>query len=105
MISLILIYLELRNSNRLEFVASVILKLAVSQYSGSYGSSQKMLNQVQHDKEGDDIFMTKTIKHIQKRDGRKVDFDPSKITNAIYKAFIATGEEGDEVGAEPDNRQ
>jgi len=58
-----------------------------------------MLNQVQHDKEGDDIFMTKTIKHIQKRDGRKVDFDPSKITNAIYKAFIATGEVGDEVAA------
>ena len=38
---------------------------------------------------------TKVITKIQKRDGRVVEFDPQKITQAIYKAFIATGEMGD----------
>ena len=39
--------------------------------------------------------MTKTITHIIKRDGRKVAFDPSKITRAITKAFEATNEVSD----------
>ena len=30
---------------------------------------------------------------IEKRDGRIVDFDQEKITNAILKAIIAVGEE------------
>jgi ribonucleoside-triphosphate reductase (formate) len=34
------------------------------------------------------------IKQIQKRDGRIVDFDQSKITEAIYKALTATKEGG-----------
>ncbi|HHH80286.1 MAG TPA: ribonucleoside-diphosphate reductase, adenosylcobalamin-dependent, partial [Thermoplasmatales archaeon] len=34
-----------------------------------------------------------TITKIEKRDGRIVDFDQSKITNAILKAIIAVGEE------------
>ncbi|RLG23114.1 ribonucleoside triphosphate reductase, partial [Methanosarcinales archaeon] len=29
---------------------------------------------------------------VIKRDGRKVQFEPRKITNAIFKAFSATGE-------------
>ena len=33
------------------------------------------------------------ITKIEKRDGRVVDFDQSKITNAILKAIIAVGEE------------
>lgn len=32
------------------------------------------------------------IKKVQKRDGRIVDFDPTRITNAIYKAITATGQ-------------
>jgi len=32
------------------------------------------------------------IKKVQKRDGRIVDFDPARITNAIYKAITATGQ-------------
>ncbi|MEM2902077.1 MAG: vitamin B12-dependent ribonucleotide reductase [Candidatus Bathyarchaeia archaeon] len=37
-----------------------------------------------------------TVKKIQKRDGRIVDFEPDKITNAIRKAFAAVkgGDEG-----------
>ena len=31
------------------------------------------------------------ITHIRKRDGRVVDFAKSKISNAIYKALVATG--------------
>ena len=31
------------------------------------------------------------ITHIRKRDGRVVDFGKSKISNAIYKALVATG--------------
>ena len=38
------------------------------------------------------------ITKIQKRDGRIVDFDPSKITNAIHKAITATNQ-GDGVQA------
>jgi len=39
---------------------------------------------------------TFTVKKIQKRDGRVVDFEPDKIANAIRKAFIAVkgGDEG-----------
>lgn len=40
--------------------------------------------------------MTKEITQIQKRDGRKVPFDPAKITNAMFKAFMATNEVGGE---------
>mgnify|MGYP001120136825 CR=1 FL=1 len=36
--------------------------------------------------------MTSVIKQVKKRDGRVVDFDQQKITNAIYKAMQATGE-------------
>lgn len=36
---------------------------------------------------------TKVTK-IRKRDGRVVTFDKAKITSAIYKALIATGEGG-----------
>ncbi len=32
-----------------------------------------------------------TVKRIRKRDGRVVDFEPSKIANAIYKAFASVG--------------
>lgn len=35
--------------------------------------------------------MTTTIKTLRKRDGRDAAFDPQKITNAINKAFVATG--------------
>jgi ribonucleoside-diphosphate reductase alpha chain len=31
------------------------------------------------------------ITRIRKRDGRVVDFGKSKISNAIYKALVATG--------------
>ena len=31
------------------------------------------------------------IIHIRKRDGREVDFEPLKISDAIYKALVATG--------------
>ena len=31
------------------------------------------------------------IIHIRKRDGREVDFEPPKISDAIYKALVATG--------------
>jgi len=41
----------------------------------------------------------KQIKQIQKRDGRLVPFDPGKTTNAMFKAFIATGEVGNEIAA------
>ncbi len=44
-------------------------------------------------------YMAKQIKQIQKRDGRLVPFDPGKTTNAMYKAFVATGEVGDEIAA------
>ncbi len=30
------------------------------------------------------------IQKIRKRDGRIVDFDSTKIANAVFKAFIAT---------------
>ncbi|MCS7151057.1 MAG: ribonucleoside triphosphate reductase [Endomicrobia bacterium] len=43
------------------------------------------------------IIVSSIFKHIIKRDGRIVDFDASKITNAILKAGIATGEFGEEV--------
>jgi ribonucleoside-diphosphate reductase alpha chain len=36
--------------------------------------------------------MEQKIKKVRKRDGRIVDFDSSKITNAIFKAFEAVGE-------------
>ena len=35
--------------------------------------------------------MSKTIQQIIKRDGRKMKFDPSKITSAVFKAFRAVG--------------
>lgn len=35
------------------------------------------------------------FKHIQKRDGRKVEFDPQKIIDALIKAGSATGEFGE----------
>ncbi len=38
------------------------------------------------------------IEKIRKRDGRIVPFDPEKITNAILKAFKATGEEDGRMG-------
>ncbi|NMB56654.1 adenosylcobalamin-dependent ribonucleoside-diphosphate reductase [Candidatus Beckwithbacteria bacterium] len=39
--------------------------------------------------------MTHLISHIIKRNGQKVKFDESKITQAMYKAFLATQEAGD----------
>jgi len=36
--------------------------------------------------------MTKLLKFIQKRDGRVVRFDPKKVAQAMFKAFMATGE-------------
>jgi ribonucleoside-diphosphate reductase alpha chain len=40
--------------------------------------------------------MPKNLTHITKRDGRKVKFNSEKITQAIYKAFIGSGEVEDE---------
>ena len=37
-------------------------------------------------------FMVSKIKKVKKRDGRLVDFDAERITNAIYKAITATGQ-------------
>jgi len=37
------------------------------------------------------VSLAKDISKIRKRDGRIVDFDPSKISNAIWKAIKATG--------------
>jgi ribonucleoside-triphosphate reductase len=39
--------------------------------------------------------VTSVLEKIQKRDGRVVDFDSSKITAAIVKAGNATGEFGE----------
>lgn len=50
-------------------------------------------------KEVKNIKKTDFIKKIQKRDGSIVDFDLSKITNAVYKAMLAS-EEGSEKEAE-----
>ena len=36
--------------------------------------------------------MTTTIKQIIKRDGLQEPFTPSKIENAVLKAYIATGQ-------------
>ena len=35
----------------------------------------------------------KTIMQIRKRDGRIVEFNQNKISNAIYKALIAVGKQ------------
>jgi anaerobic ribonucleoside-triphosphate reductase len=35
------------------------------------------------------------VTRVKKRDGRVVDFDQSKITNAIYKALMAVEGKGD----------
>jgi ribonucleoside-diphosphate reductase alpha chain len=40
--------------------------------------------------------MPQIVSRIRKRDGRIVDFDPRKISNAIYKAFKAVGTENGE---------
>ena len=40
--------------------------------------------------------MRRVVSKIRKRDGRIVDFDPRKISNAIYKAFKAVGTEDGE---------
>jgi len=37
-------------------------------------------------------LMVSKIKKVKKRDGRLVDFDAERITNAIYKAITATGQ-------------
>jgi len=43
-------------------------------------------------------FMTKSkLQKIKKRDGQTVDWDQSKITNAIYKAITATGQGDGEI--------
>jgi len=42
--------------------------------------------------------MEHKITKVQKRDGRIVDFDFARITNAIFKAITATGQ-GDEAKA------
>ena len=43
--------------------------------------------------------------HITKRDGRKVNLDPSKITQAMLKAFVATNELGDNQKAEAEAKR
>jgi len=39
-----------------------------------------------------EVKKSKLIKKVQKRNGQVVDFDIDRITNAIYKAMLATGE-------------
>ncbi len=41
-----------------------------------------------------------TIKHVKKRDGKKVDFDSDKIKSAVLKAAQAVNIEGEEIAAE-----
>jgi len=43
--------------------------------------------------------MENKITQVQKRDGRIVNFDFARITNAIFKAITATGQ-GDQVKAQ-----